>query len=126
MIKLTENQKEFILNEFFRYDDCAGWRGIATKLLEDGVCIVGGESKIWKGSRGKLIGDYIEVVVEPSYHECSKYTFKMEEFLKSKLYSDTANRAISNTAKDIKLYSGKVESLTKKNKEICELSTLFN
>jgi hypothetical protein len=49
MKKLTNYQKEFILNYFFKDEKYAGWRNIGTTLLEDGECVVAGTECIWIG-----------------------------------------------------------------------------
>uniref|UniRef100_UPI002029434B hypothetical protein n=1 Tax=Caballeronia sp. ATUFL_F2_KS42 TaxID=2921765 RepID=UPI002029434B len=56
-MKLTENQKNFILDTFFKMNTSAvGWRGIAEKLIDSGNCIVAGDIPIWMGG----IGNYIK------------------------------------------------------------------
>lgn len=54
-INLTENQKEFLLDNFFKLGDYYGWKNIATKLLENGVCVVAGGECIWRGGIGNFI-----------------------------------------------------------------------
>ena len=56
-IVLTTYQKDFLLNNFFENTSYAGWRGIATTLLETGECVVAGDKCIWVGG----IGNFIEI-----------------------------------------------------------------
>lgn len=80
-IKLTENQKEFLLT-FFKLDNYAGWRHIATKLIDFGTCVVAGTDCIWNG----CIGDFVTVSKAEGYFTCLRYNFNLIEFMSSGFY----------------------------------------
>lgn len=83
---LTENQKEFLLKYFFENEEFAGWKNIATKLLETGECIVAGNSCIWKGA----IGLFIDTEIAEGLFGCVKYKFDLEFFLTSGHFKEIA------------------------------------
>lgn len=58
---MTEHQKKFLLDTFFKNERYPGWIGIATDLLEKGECLVSGEECIWQGG----IGNFIKVIDPP-------------------------------------------------------------
>lgn len=95
MKKLTENQKNFILEYFFENDEYAGWKGIATKLLERGNCIVAGTGCIWHGG----IGNFIKTEPAKGAIDCTLYTFDLDCFLTSAWYKEISNSYISKLAK---------------------------
>lgn len=80
---LTDFQKEFILEQFFRINGFAGWRGIATALLETGQCIVGGKESIWSNGG---IGNFIKTKDVEYAYNCILYQFDLEWFLTSAWY----------------------------------------
>jgi hypothetical protein len=84
MKKLTQPQKKFLLENFFKKEEIPGWKNIAEKLLETGKCIVAGDTCIWKGGIGYFIGtkDVKDAV------GCIEYVFALEMFLSSKWYED--------------------------------------
>ena len=84
MKQLTEIQKNFLLDEFFRLEGRISWRGIATQLLDTGYCIVASFSNLWNGG----IGNFITVKPVENSYECWEYTFNLEIFLKSSLYKE--------------------------------------
>lgn len=91
MTQLTDIQKEFILEHFFKLNSYKGWKPIATTLLERGVCVVGNKETIWVGN----IGHFIKVQYDLSDYElfkdspllnavdCCVYTFDLDAFLSS-------------------------------------------
>ena len=89
MIKLTDNQKEFLLNYFFKNDKYIGWKNIGTTLLETGECIVAGTDCIWVGG----IGNFIKTETTTSLYKCLEYKFDLivrfikEFYLKSFRFS---------------------------------------
>lgn len=82
--QLTSNQKEFILETFFKNEKYAGWRNVAEKLLEKGECIVAGKTRIWIGG----IENFIEMEDAKDAIDCSLYKFDLEYFLTSQWYKD--------------------------------------
>ena len=83
-MKLTENQKEFLL-KFFHDKKFAGWKNIAESLLETGSCIVAGDECIWKGG----IGNFIDTKSAPNLIGCSEYTFDVKNFMTSEWYKES-------------------------------------
>lgn len=78
---MTEFQKQFLLS-FFKNEDYVGWKSIATKLIEDGSCVVAGKVSIWLGG----IGNFIKVSDAENAVDCSLYEFDLEEFKTSKYF----------------------------------------
>lgn len=85
MKTLTENQKNFLLETFFKNEKYPGWRSIATKLLESGQCLVAGTHCIWNGG----IGNYISTKPAEDAVDCSRYTFHIDLFLESDWFKET-------------------------------------
>lgn len=85
MKKLSENQKEFLLNNFFK-NDITNWRNIAIKLLENGFCIVAGNRNIWIGG----IGNFIKTVPAENAVDCLMYVFDLDYFLSSEWYKENS------------------------------------
>lgn len=90
MKTLTENQKQFILS-FFKDDRYAGWKNIATALIENGKCIVPGEDCIW--NRG-YIGNFIETKETDKAIDCLEYNFDLDSFLSSAYCKEVLNEKI--------------------------------
>ena len=84
MSELKKYQKEFLLNTFFKNEDFPGWKNIATKLLENGSCIVAGNDCIWKGG----ISYYIKTNQTDNFIDCLEYVFDFETFKQSDLYKE--------------------------------------
>lgn len=82
MRKLTQAQKDFLLEHFFKNEKFAGWRGIAEKLLDTGKCIVAGDRCIWIGG----VGNYITTKDAENAYNCLEYTFNLEGLLSSEWY----------------------------------------
>ncbi len=82
MRTLTENQKEFLFNHFFKYEIYAGWKSIANSLLETGECVVAGDRCIWLGG----VGNFIEVQNSDRFIGCVKYKFDLEYFITSEYF----------------------------------------
>lgn len=109
-MKLTENQKEFLLNYFFKNEQFAGWRNIATTLLEDGSCIVAGESCIWQGG----IGNFITSKEAENTYNCVVYSFDLSYFLSSAFFKDIHKQYVEILAQE-------KQEIVKKYNEISEL-----
>jgi len=110
MKKLTDKQKSYLLEYFFKNEHFPGWKNIATSLLEKGKCIVAGKECIWKGG----IGNFIKTKEEESLFDCLEYEFDLDLFLSSEWCKEIANLHISD------LLEKKLE-LEQKYKEICDL-----
>lgn len=82
MKKLSEHQKEFLLKHFFKNEKYAGWKSIATKLLETGRCTVSGNHCIWVGG----IGNFIKLEEAKDAVGCVVYKFDLDSFLISQWY----------------------------------------
>lgn len=82
-MKLTKNQKEYILEAFFENDYYAGWKGIATTLIEKGSCIVAGDKCIWSG----FIGNFIKTKKAENAIDCLIYEFDLKAFISSDFFS---------------------------------------
>lgn len=99
---LSEYQKNFLLDNFFKNEKYAGWKNIATSLLETGQCIVAGKECIWIGG----VGNFIKTE-EPKYDkaiDCTLYVFDLEYFLTSELYIQCRNiytSILSNKKREI-------------------------
>lgn len=79
MRKLTETQKDFILENFFKLNESPGWRNIAYKLLDTGHCIVAGDTCVWRGG----IGNFIKTKEVENVYGCLLYEFDLEQFIDS-------------------------------------------
>lgn len=89
--KFTDNQKEFLLT-FFKSDYYAGWRNIATKLIDFGNCIVAGNDCIWTGE----IGKFITVSKAEEFIDCQLYSFNLLEFMSSPLYKNAVIKELNS------------------------------
>lgn len=91
MPKLTDIQKNFLFEHFFKDDQYAGARNIMDSLLEDGRCIVpnhhNGKS-IWIGG----VGNFIEIEEALGTVGCVTYIFDFNKFINSELFYDKLNQ----------------------------------
>lgn len=92
MRKLTEIQKDFILQNFFKNESFAGWKNIANNLLDNGSCVVAGDSCIWSGG----IGNFIKTSNADNFVGCLLYEFDLEYFLSSSWFNQIIKPYISN------------------------------
>lgn len=97
MNKLTEKQKDFILDHFFKSDVYTGWRNIGTKLIDNGECIVAGNGSIWVGG----IGNFISLEVAEDFIECTKLEFDLKNFLNSRLFMEIRDEYILNLSEKL-------------------------
>jgi hypothetical protein len=88
---MTKEQIEFIKNHFFKNEEYAGWGSIAQKLLEDGKCIVAGNSKLWYGG----VGNFIKCTSAEGAIGCSLLTFDKDSFLQSVWFKEQADYHIT-------------------------------
>lgn len=111
MRKLTDNQKEFLVEYFFKHEGYAGWREIAITLLEQGTCIVAGNKRIRSGG----IGNFINIRPAINAVDCSEYTFDLDLFLSSQWYKDIAGKVIANLTNDLKEQTERLTDITNLN-----------
>lgn len=110
MKKLTEYQKSFLLNYFFKNENFAGWKNIADRLLESGKCIVPGKECIWIGG----IGNFIKVTNTKEAIGCVLYTFDLDYFLTSNWYKEIHNEykiQLSVKKKEIDFEYGEISNM---------------
>lgn len=110
MKALTEHQKNFLLLNFFRNEKYAGWKNIATTLLETGECIVAGTECIWVGG----IGNFIKTQPAKGTVGCTLYKFDLDYFFTSEWY-----KAIKNDYTDE--IANKKREIEQEYKEMCNL-----
>lgn len=110
MKTLTENQISFLLEYFFKAEEFAGWKNIATKLLNTGSCIVAGKKCIWIGG----IGNFIKTKDAENAVDCLLYEFDLEYFLSSAWYNEISNQYIS-------ILSDKKRRIEAEYDDICNL-----
>ncbi len=110
MKTLTENQINFLLEYFFKAEEFASWKNIATKLLNTGSCIVAGKDCIWIGG----IGNFIKTKNAENLIDCLLYEFDLEYFLSSEWYKEISNQYIS-------ILSDKKKQIEAEYTDICGL-----
>jgi len=115
MRKLSEFQKNFILEYFFKNDEYASWKKIATKLLETGKCVVTGNTCIWIGG----IGNFIKTSNVDDYFGCLLYEFDLDEFFSSPYYFEISRKYINEI-------NTKISELEKEHSEIIEIFNHYN
>ncbi len=118
MIKLNQNQKEFLLEYFFENEKYAGWKGIATKLIETGKCIVAGSECIWKGG----VGNFIKTSEAEGTVGCCLYTFDLAYFMSSAWYKEGRAIYITQCADEKTTIEEKLKEAEAKYIDICNLS----
>jgi hypothetical protein len=79
--------KDFLL-KFFYSGEYAGWRNIATKLINEGECIVPSGYTIWVGG----IGNFIKKSPTNLAIDCELYVFNKAEFFKSEWFKEEISR----------------------------------
>jgi len=84
---MTGEQIEFIKKYFFKNEEYAGWDNIATRLLQEGSCIVAGHGKLWSGG----IGNFIKTSPAENAFTCSLLTFDKDSFLQSAWFKEQAD-----------------------------------
>jgi len=114
---MTEEQIEFIKKYFFKNEEYAGWDNIATRLLQEGSCIVAGNSKLWHGG----VGNYIKCAPAENAIGCSLLTFDKDSFLQSVWFKEQANshiKALGHQIGALKVQQQKQECLNQLGTEI--------
>jgi len=110
---MTDNQKQFIKEYFFKNENYAGWEGIADALLDNGEVIIAGSDKLWWGG----IGNFIKISTAEGMVGCSILKFDKESFLESSWFLEYWNGYMTGL-------SVKIEELNIKYQEIQELVIL--
>jgi hypothetical protein len=110
MKKLTENQKTFLLEYFFKNETFAGWKNIATVLIDTGNCIVAGTTCIWIGG----IGNFIKTKNTDNAIGCLLYEFDLNYFISSEWFKENSKQYIS-------ILSDKKQKIEEEYKDICAL-----
>jgi hypothetical protein len=107
LVKLTEFQKEYLINEFFKHSSSPIWEEVANTLLEKGSCIVPGNGYIWRGG----IGGFIEFSKVSNAVDCTLLTFNLKNFLKTEYFKDRQTHAV-------KFLLTEIETSSKKHSEL--------
>jgi len=116
MVVLSEYQKNFLLDYFFKNEKYVGWKSIATKLLETGQCIVAGKECIWIGG----IGNFIKTEEAKDAIDCTLYKFDLEYFFTSEWYREIRNSYAS-------ILASKKQEIEQECEEIANLEAqMFN
>jgi len=84
---MTGEQIEFIKKYFFKNEEYADWDNIATRLLQEGSCIVAGNIKLWSGG----IGNFIKISPAENAFACFLLTFDKDSFLQSAWFKEQAD-----------------------------------
>lgn len=106
-MKLTEYQKDFLLEYFFKSEKYPGWKNIATQLLEIGNCVVAGTGCLWHGG----IGNFINTNNSEGLIDCTLYEFDLESFLKSDWFKEVSDSYISILSDKKKLIEDEYEQI---------------
>ena len=114
---LTYKQREFLLHNFFKNESYPGWRDIATKLLDNGYCVVAGDSCIWQGE----IGNFITTKESDLFIKCLEYFFDLNKFLSSKWFKSFYQFHLDELVLEKKQAENKVLTITDTIKELDEL-----
>jgi len=116
--ELTEYQKEFLLNTFFKNDYYPGWKNIATKLLDNGSCVVAGDGCIWKGG----IGNFIKTEVANDFVDCTLYKFDFDYFATSYMFKEAKDNYLTIISSKKEDVVKRISELNKEGFEIVNLS----
>jgi hypothetical protein len=112
MNNLTEHQRNFILETFFKNEQYVGWKNIANKLLEIGKCIIPGDinTRLWVGG----IGNFISIKeTSDEFVGCIEYHFDLKEFLTSEYYKDISNCYLQDLNEKVNKLETELEELLK-------------
>ena len=110
LVKLTDFQREYIINKFFKKYSSKISEEVANKLLDKGRCIVPGDGYICGGG----IGNFIDSSELNDAVGCSLLTLDLKNFLKSELFEYVR----SSTVKEL---LAEIETLSKKHSELMAL-----
>lgn len=104
---LTNHQKNFILENFFKKEEFPGWKNIANKLLDNGKCIVAGENCIWVGG----VGNFISTSPTKDAFGCLEYTFSLQYFMTSKWFQEIYKQYLQIITEELKEKEQKVTEI---------------
>lgn len=112
---MDENQRNWLIETFFKNEKYAGWRKIAEKLIDEGSCITTTQGyDIWVGGIGNFIKD------EPFEGgvDLIRLTFNVKEFASkdNSFFMEYYNREIDvakQKLQDAMDYSKSIIDLTK-------------
>ena len=108
MAELTKEQKDYIIQTFFKNELLAGWKNIATKLVYEGKCVVAGERCIWVGG----IGNFIETKKTDDFFGCLEYNFDIMYFIKSKWFNENVKLYLDSLSEQQKVLNEKFGSIS--------------
>ena len=120
MKKLTDKQKEFIL-QFFKDENCAGWKNVATSLINNGYSVIPGSKSLWHGG----IGNFIQTEEAVGFEGCIKLVFNLKEFLNSKLLNESYEEYLREIKIEWKELQAKSQELGEKFFQISELKNVI-
>lgn len=108
---MKTHQKDFILKYFFENDKFAGWRNIATELIDKETVLTTCDHRdIWSGG----IGNFIKSCKSDEGIGLWRYSFNVKEFLSSSWFKEIKGYYLE----DIK---EQYEDIKDKKKQIEEL-----
>jgi hypothetical protein len=99
---------EWLLVTFFKNENYAGWRVIATKLIENGKCITTDwGTNIWNG----YIGNFITTESYPKAFNCIFLKFDLDEFISADnlFFMECYHEERRKQLKELKELSNKTE-----------------
>lgn len=106
-MKLTKNQKDFVL-EFFKNEAFPGWRNIAEKLIEIGTVLTTCEhTDIWRGG----IGNFITSEKSNEGIGVWMYTFNLNVFMYSDMFIEHHQKRLNELEKEYKRIKEEFEEL---------------
>lgn len=108
MEKFTKIQEDWLLGSFFYLPSCAGWRTIASRLIQDGKCIVAGDGKIWIGG----VGNFIKTSPAEGAVSCTLLTFQHEEFFAWEEYKNALEAELTIRNTDLRVLQVQVSELS--------------
>lgn len=90
---VSEIQKNFLLEYFFKNEDYAGWNVIASTLIKEGLCLVAGNECIWMGGIGNFITTKSDHKTIHAF-DCLEYQFDLDNFLTSEWYKEVKTQYV--------------------------------
>lgn len=104
---MDENKKNFLLNEFFKNEDFAGWQDIAESLICNGYCIIAGSKSLWSGG----VGNFIEISEAKEYVDCVRLDFDLQKFTSTNYFKERLSVRIMSFTNEKRELDAKLESL---------------
>jgi len=106
-MKLTDLQRDYIINNFFDDSLYPGAISIGNKLLLSGECVVAGEKCIWEGE----ISNFIKTEKAEGFFGCLLYKFDIETFLSSTFFKEHTKEIYNALKKESLLIADNMEML---------------